>query len=138
MADAMREFAEKFDGRGGDAPKAVSRILSSSEGWAGLPMARAEVLKDEARMTPEQGPKCKLSSGRWYSAYDDQYIDGPSGLDVDQRVPLAKAWDSGASAWSVAERQAYANDLGDERSLIAVSAKSDRSKADQDTCATVR
>ncbi|MCX5441309.1 DUF6531 domain-containing protein [Streptomyces sp. NBC_00063] len=34
MADAMREFAEKFEGHGGDAHKAVSRILSSSEGWA--------------------------------------------------------------------------------------------------------
>ncbi|MFC9529043.1 HNH endonuclease family protein [Streptomyces sp. NPDC056975] len=93
---------------------------------------RAEVLKAEALMTPEQGLKCKLTGGRWYSAYDDQYIDGPSGLDVDHRVPLAEAWDSGASAWSAAERQAYANDLGDERSLIAVSAKSNRSKADQD------
>ncbi|MFB6674320.1 HNH endonuclease family protein [Streptomyces sp. NPDC056390] len=93
---------------------------------------RAEVLKAEALMAPEQGPKCKLTGGRWYSAYDDQYVDGPSGLDVDHRVPLAEAWDSGASAWSAAERQAYANDLGDERSLIAVSAKSNRSKADQD------
>lgn len=74
-------------------------------------------------MAPEQGPKCKLTGGRWYSAYDDQYIDGPSGLDVDHRVPFAEAWDSGASAWSAVERQAYANDLGDERSLIAVSAK---------------
>jgi hypothetical protein len=66
--------------------------------------------------------------------FDDQYIDGPSGLDVDHRVPLAEAWDSSwcASAWSAAERQAYANVLGDERSLIAVSAKSNRSKADQD------
>ncbi|MGW1950716.1 WXG100-like domain-containing protein, partial [Streptomyces sp. NPDC001940] len=34
MADAMREFAEKFEGHGGDAHKAFSRILSSSEGWA--------------------------------------------------------------------------------------------------------
>ncbi|WP_405634355.1 HNH endonuclease family protein [Streptomyces sp. NBC_00056] len=93
---------------------------------------RAEVLKAEAFMTPEQGPKCKLTGGRWYSEYDDQYIDGASGLDVDHRVPLAEAWDSGASQWSAAERQAYANDLGDDRSLIAVSAKSNRSKADQD------
>ncbi|MFI6872125.1 DUF6531 domain-containing protein [Streptomyces sp. NPDC050400] len=34
MADAMREFAEKFEGHGGDAHKAFARILSSSEGWA--------------------------------------------------------------------------------------------------------
>ncbi|MFD0067030.1 HNH endonuclease family protein [Streptomyces sp. NPDC056690] len=83
-------------------------------------------------MAPEQGPKCKLTGGRWYSEYDDQYIDGASGLDVDHRVPLAEAWDSGASSWTAAERQAYANDLGDDRALIAVSAKSNRSKADQD------
>ncbi|GGW55896.1 hypothetical protein GCM10010503_36260 [Streptomyces lucensis JCM 4490] len=34
MADAMRDFADKFEGHGGDAHQAVSRILSSSEGWA--------------------------------------------------------------------------------------------------------
>ncbi|MET9494538.1 hypothetical protein, partial [Streptomyces sp. NPDC006552] len=34
MAIAMREFAEQFEGHGGDAHKAVTRILSSSEGWA--------------------------------------------------------------------------------------------------------
>ncbi|WP_435838597.1 hypothetical protein [Streptomyces achromogenes] len=45
---------------------------------------------------------------------------------------IAPAWDSGASAWSAAEREAYANDVGDERALIAVSAASNRSKADQD------
>ncbi|MBJ6636842.1 type IV secretion protein Rhs [Streptomyces sp. DHE7-1] len=34
MADAMREFADRFEGHGADAHKAFSRILSSSEGWA--------------------------------------------------------------------------------------------------------
>jgi hypothetical protein len=34
MATSMREFADKFEGHGGDAHKAFSRILSSSEGWA--------------------------------------------------------------------------------------------------------
>ncbi|MFD7731059.1 DUF1524 domain-containing protein [Kitasatospora phosalacinea] len=39
---------------------------------------------------------------------------------------------SRASAWSAAERQAYANDLDEPRALIAVSAKSNRSKAGKD------
>ncbi|MGV9427244.1 DUF6531 domain-containing protein [Streptomyces sp. NPDC003656] len=34
MADAMREFAEEFEGHGAEAHKAFSRVLSSSEGWA--------------------------------------------------------------------------------------------------------
>ncbi|MEV6758434.1 HNH endonuclease family protein [Streptomyces sp. NPDC051214] len=93
---------------------------------------RAEVLKAEALAAPDQGSKCKLSGGRWYSEYDDQYVDGPSGLDIDHRIPLAEAWDSGANHWSTAERQAYANDLGDARALIAVTARSNRSKSDQD------
>ncbi|WP_031101934.1 MULTISPECIES: HNH endonuclease family protein [unclassified Streptomyces] len=93
---------------------------------------RAEVLKAEAVVAPEQGARCTLSQGRWYSPYDDRYITGPRGLDIDHRVPLAEAWDSGASTWTAAEREAYANDLGDDRALIAVSAASNRSKADQD------
>nr|BFD88593.1 HNH endonuclease family protein [Streptomyces sp. Xyl84] len=93
---------------------------------------RAEVLKAEAVTAPEQGPNCRLTGGVWYSPYDDRYIEGPSGLDIDHLVPLAEAWDSGASTWTPAEREAYANDLGDPRDLIAVSAASNRSKADQD------
>ncbi|MGV9277755.1 HNH endonuclease family protein [Streptomyces griseosporeus] len=93
---------------------------------------RAEVLKAEAVVAPEQGPRCKLTGGEWYSPYDDRYIEGPGGLDIDHLVPLAEAWDSGASQWSAEDRQAYANDLGDDRALIAVSAASNRSKADQD------
>ncbi|MDQ0994739.1 HNH endonuclease family protein [Streptomyces sp. V3I7] len=93
---------------------------------------RAEVLLEEAVVAPERTGTCTLAGGEWYSAYDDRYIDGARGLDIDHLVPLAEAWDSGASAWSAAEREAYANDLADARALIAVSATSNRSKADQD------
>ncbi|WP_432169388.1 nucleic acid/nucleotide deaminase domain-containing protein [Streptomyces sp. 1222.5] len=34
MATSMRDFADQFEGNGGNAHKAVTRILSSSEGWA--------------------------------------------------------------------------------------------------------
>ncbi|WP_029394069.1 HNH endonuclease family protein [Streptomyces sp. TOR3209] len=93
---------------------------------------RNEVLLDEAVEAPDRTGRCTLTGGTWYSPYDDRTIEGPRGLDIDHRVPLAESWDSGASAWSAAEREAYANDLGDHRSLIAVSASSNRSKADQD------
>ncbi|WP_306292888.1 GmrSD restriction endonuclease domain-containing protein [Streptomyces avermitilis] len=74
----------------------------------------------------------QLTGGEWYSPYDDQYLDSAKKLDVDHLVPLAKAWDSGASAWTAKEREAYANDLDDPRVLIVVSAASNRSKADKD------
>lgn len=37
-----------------------------------------------------------------------------------------------AAAWTMARREAYANDQGAPNSLIAVSGKSNRSKADKD------
>ncbi|MEU2624617.1 HNH endonuclease family protein [Streptomyces sp. NPDC007157] len=93
---------------------------------------RAEVLLEEAVTAPEVGAKCALTGGSWYSPYDDRYLDSASKLDVDHLVPLAEAWDSGASAWTAKQREAYANDLDDPRALIAVSAASNRSKADRD------
>ncbi|MFG3266334.1 HNH endonuclease family protein [Streptomyces bobili] len=93
---------------------------------------RSEVLLDEAVTAPEQGARCLLTGGSWYSPYDDTYFTVARGLDIDHLVPLAEAWDSGASTWTAGEREAYANDLGDTRALIAVSAASNRSKSDQD------
>ncbi|MDW8478386.1 HNH endonuclease family protein [Streptomyces scabiei] len=93
---------------------------------------RNEVLLEEAVTAPVQGVNCALSGGSWYSAYDDTRFDQARALDIDHLVPLAESWDSGASTWTAAERQAYANDLDDPRALIAVSATSNRSKSDQD------
>ncbi|GGS71681.1 hypothetical protein J2S47_002345 [Streptomyces griseoviridis] len=47
-------------------------------------------------------------------------------------VPLAEAWDSGASDWTAARREAYANDQGAEESLIAVTDRVNQAKGDQD------
>ena len=47
-------------------------------------------------------------------------------------MPLAEAWASGAHGWLADRRERYANDLGYEQSLIAVSARSNRSKGAQD------
>ncbi|WP_329266550.1 HNH endonuclease family protein [Streptomyces sp. NBC_01451] len=93
---------------------------------------RQEVLLEEAVTAPVQDANCVLTGGSWYSPYDDTYFTQARALDIDHLVPLAESWDSGASTWTTAERQAYANDLGDARALIAVSATTNRSKSDQD------
>ncbi|MEV0584501.1 HNH endonuclease family protein [Nonomuraea sp. NPDC050310] len=93
---------------------------------------RYEVLLDEAVVAPAVVDRCTLVGGSWYSYYDDVTVADASGLDVDHLVPLAEAWDSGARTWDAAKREAYANDLTDPWHLVAVTARSNRSKADQD------
>lgn len=93
---------------------------------------RNEVLIAEAVEPPTVGAGCKLTGGTWWSYYDATTVSGPSGLDIDHMVPLAEAWDSGASAWTAQRREAYANDLDAPSSLVGVTARSNRSKSDQD------
>lgn len=91
---------------------------------------RAEVLAAESTYKTNAG--CTIQYGAWHSYYDDTYFSDPSKLDIDHMVPLAEAWASGARSWSSATREAYANDLSDPRTLIAVSAHANRSKGDRD------
>jgi hypothetical protein len=94
--------------------------------------SRAEVLIEEAVVKPKIGAKCKLTGGKWFSAYDGKTITNASLLDVDHMVPLAEAWRSGAWKWTAAQRQAYANDLDNSEALIAVTLSTNRSKGDKD------
>ncbi|WP_331729682.1 HNH endonuclease family protein [Streptomyces platensis] len=93
---------------------------------------RKEVLLAEAVKKPRQGKGCKLTGGSWRSYYDDKTVTDARKLDIDHLVPLAEAWDSGASKWTAQRREQYANDLGAERSLVAVSLGPNRTKGDKD------
>ena len=93
---------------------------------------RKEVLISEARVKPTILAGCRLSGGRWWSAYDNLFITDSGGLDIDHFVPLSEAWQSGAWRWNAATREAYANDLGYALSLIAVTARTNRQKSDMD------
>ena len=127
-----------------DAIEALPQAVESREGYERTKFkhwidedkdscnTRAEVLLAEAITQPTVSAGCKIAGGTWLSYYDETVVEGPSGLDIDHMVPLAEAWDSGASQWTAERRQAYANDLGAERSLVAVTARTNRSKADQD------
>jgi hypothetical protein len=93
---------------------------------------REEVLIAESSTKAKTGSGCKILSGKWKSLYDNKTITKASTLDIDHFIPLKEAWESGASSWSSADRQAFANDLGFKGSLIAVSASTNRSKGDRD------
>jgi hypothetical protein len=93
---------------------------------------REEVLIEESLVPVTQGASCSVTAGEWLSEYDAVTFLAAGGLDIDHMVPLGEAWDSGASGWDSSRRQDYANDLDHPAALIAVSASSNRSKADRD------
>ncbi|MFI6655860.1 HNH endonuclease family protein [Streptomyces sp. NPDC050523] len=74
---------------------------------------------------------CTATSGSWYSPYDGATWTAASDVDIDHLVPLAEAWDSGASKWTTAQREALANDVTRPQ-LLAVTDNVNQSKGDQD------
>jgi 5-methylcytosine-specific restriction endonuclease McrA len=91
---------------------------------------RDEVLKrDGTGVTVDSD--CEPTGGSWYSVYDGTTFTDDSAVDIDHIVPLSEAWKSGASSWTTAKRQEFANNLTISQ-LIAVSASSNRSKGDKD------
>ena len=93
---------------------------------------RKEVLIQEAVVAPKLSSGCVFNGGKWISPYDGLATNDYSTLDIDHMVPLSEAWRSGAWKWSPAQREAYANDLTDSRTLVAVTASLNRQKSDQD------
>jgi len=93
---------------------------------------RREVLISEADDPVTVGSSCSLSGGRWFSYYDRVSWTDSGRIDIDHVVPLAEAWDSGARNWTATQRQSYANDLGDYRTLVGVTDSVNQSKGDQD------
>lgn len=105
-----------------------------NSGTAGITYCdtRREVLISESVVTATwSGTSCTIT-GQWYSYYDGVTTTDPGTFDIDHMVALAETHDSGGYAWSAATKEAYANDQGDPRSLVAVTASSNRGKGDQD------
>ena len=95
--------------------------------------AREQVLKRDAVGLPQVDPfRCFVIEADWVSAYDGKKTSDRTEVDIDHVVALKEAWDSGAWSWSEAQRTAFANDTSDQRTLIAVSSSSNRSKSDKD------
>lgn len=87
---------------------------------------REEILIAQSATRAQVDPiDCAVIAGDWVSEYDGIVTDQPGDLDIDHVVSLEDAHNSGGWSWTVDQRRAYANDPAN---LIAVSAKSNRSK----------
>ncbi|MGW3627373.1 HNH endonuclease family protein [Streptomyces sp. NPDC000880] len=91
---------------------------------------REVVLKRDGQNV-QQDSSCAAVSGTWYSEYDGATWSLASDVDIDHVVPLAEAWRSGASSWTTAQRQSFANDLTRPQ-LIAVTDNVNQAKSDKD------
>lgn len=77
---------------------------------------------------------CVVRSGTLVSPYTGvtiHFVRGPNSADVqiDHVVALGDAWQTGAQAWTSAQREAFANDPAE---LLAVDAHSNEQKGDAD------
>jgi cytochrome c5 len=94
---------------------------------------REEILKRDSISKPQVDPyRCYVVAGDWVSPYDGAKLSDRGDVDIDHVVALKEAWDSGAWAWSESQRKAYANDMSDRRTLIAVTDRVNVSKSDKD------
>ena len=92
--------------------------------------ARQEVLIAESLepVTFETDEKCRVEAGQWWAPHLGHHLGNPSHIDVDHHVPLKNAHLSGGWVWSPAEKERYANYLGEENHLVAISSRHNRSK----------
>ena len=94
---------------------------------------REEVLKRDSASKPQVDPyRCYVVAGDWYSPYDGARLSDRGDVDIDHVVALKEVWDSGAWAWTESQRKAYANDMTDRRTLVAVRDRVNASKSDKD------
>ncbi|CAI7595321.1 secreted protein [Penicillium manginii] len=91
---------------------------------------RDVVLKRDGTGVVQDSSSCSTSSGKWISPYDGATWTAASDLDIDHVVPLSNAWKSGASEWTTADRQAFANDLTHPQ-LLAVTDNVNSAKGDK-------
>jgi hypothetical protein len=129
--DALSRLEVAAEKSGGHSPGGF-RHWNAGEDPADGCDTRQEVLIAEAAEAPAVGEGCTLTGGKWLSYHDGQSVTDPALLDVAHTVPLAEAWDSGASAWTPARREAFANDQQAPSSLVAVTARVHRARGAQD------
>lgn len=94
---------------------------------------RNDVLAIQLQDVNKGTSRCVVQAGELDDPYSGARIDfrkaQADAVEIDHVVPLAYAWDMGASAWTLETRMAFAND--EALNLLAVAKAANASKSDQ-------
>jgi hypothetical protein len=90
---------------------------------ATLKTVRDEILKRDGNSVSTKNGK--LVSGHWKDFYSGRLIKDKRKIDIDHIFPLNRANNSGAYAWTILEKEKFAND---PENLLAVSSEENRQK----------
>lgn len=93
---------------------------------------RQEVLIRESSTARPIDVHCSLSRGLWFSLWDGVITENWSDIAIAHMIPLAEAWESGASAWTTEQRIAFANDLSVRSTLQTATSTVIQARGDQD------
>lgn len=96
---------------------------------AGSCDARDAALIRDGRGEESVGAYCDVNSGVWVDPYGGRTYYDPADIDIDHIVALAEGWRSGASSWTDAKRERFANVRLD---VLAVEDNLNASKGDRD------
>lgn len=77
------------------------------------------------------GTRCIVVGAALDDPYTGTTITSAKAIDIDHLVPLKNAHESGGWVWTPERKQAFANFLGNNYHLLAVSASENRRKADK-------
>ncbi|MBC7740983.1 MAG: HNH endonuclease [Bdellovibrionaceae bacterium] len=92
---------------------------------------RAEVLERDSKSNVTYRPNgCTILNGQWDDVYSGQEFSSAEEIQIDHFVPLKNAYMSGAFEWNYKKRCLYANYLGNNFHLLAVSGKENMHKSD--------
>lgn len=118
-----------------EAQEALSQISYRRElfgGWTDpdgdCVDTRHEILEVRSKIpTVLSADSCRVVNGRWLDPYSGVVLSRASSVEIDHLVPLAWAWDRGASTWTDAEREAFARD---RENLVVTESTLNRMKSD--------
>ncbi len=109
------------------APETATTAPASMSTWTKSSLrkcrdVRAHVLAADALgRTPKS---CSTRGLIWVDPFTGAKVRRASSMTVERLVPIEEAWDSGASRWDARSRNAFANDLLFDSTLVAVTGKS--------------